>query len=232
MKKVLVVDDEPSIVTLLTFNLEKEGYEVQSADNGKTALDLALTGDFDFILLDLMLPQMDGMEVTRRLRQAQIETPIMMLTAKDDTIDRIVGIELGADDYLTKPFSPREVLTRMKAIQRRIQQPYKQAKDTVMKNGRLVINRQTKQVTMADKNIALTKKEYELLCYFMDHRDTPLDRHTLLENVWGTDFLGESRQVDIHVSHLREKIEDNPKEPKYLKTVRGIGYQMVSQDED
>lgn len=227
MKKVLVVDDEPSIVTLLTFNLEKEGYEVQTADNGQTALDLALTDQFDFILLDLMLPKMDGMEVTRQLRQAQIETPIMMLTAKDDTIDRIVGIELGADDYLTKPFSPREVLARMKAIQRRIQ-PQQSEK---IVNGAITLMPRTKQVIVNQQFIILTKKEYNLLFYFMTHLDQPIDRQTLLEEVWGTHFLGESRQVDIHVSHLRDKIEEDPKKPRYLKTVRGIGYQMVTIDE-
>lgn len=227
MKKVLVVDDEPSIVTLLTFNLEKEGYEVQTADNGQTALDLALTDQFDFILLDLMLPKMDGMEVTRQLRQAQIETPIMMLTAKDDTIDRIVGIELGADDYLTKPFSPREVLARMKAIQRRIQ-PQQSEK---IVNGAITLMPKTKQVIVNQQFIILTKKEYNLLFYFMTHLDQPIDRQTLLEEVWGTHFLGESRQVDIHVSHLRDKIEEDPKKPRYLKTVRGIGYQMVTIDE-
>lgn len=227
MKKVLVVDDEPSIVTLLTFNLEKEGYEVQTADNGQTALDLALTDQFDFILLDLMLPKMDGMEVTRQLRRAQIETPIMMLTAKDDTIDRIVGIELGADDYLTKPFSPREVLARMKAIQRRIQ-PQQSEK---IVNGAITLMPKTKQVIVNQQFIILTKKEYNLLFYFMTHLDQPIDRQTLLEEVWGTHFLGESRQVDIHVSHLRDKIEEDPKKPRYLKTVRGIGYQMVTIDE-
>lgn len=227
MKKVLVVDDEPSIVTLLTFNLEKEGYEVQSTDNGQTALDLALTNEFDFILLDLMLPKMDGMEVTRRLRQAQIETPIMMLTAKDDTIDRIVGIELGADDYLTKPFSPREVLARMKAIQRRLKP--KQSKQ--LTNGAITLIPETKQVTVHQQFLILTKKEYALLFYFMTHLNQPIDRQTLLEEIWGTHFLGESRQVDIHVSHLRDKIEDDPKKPRYLKTVRGVGYQMVTSDE-
>lgn len=230
MKKVLVVDDEPSIITLLTFNLEKEGYEVTTADNGQTALELGKSNEFDFILLDLMLPKMDGMEVTRKLREAQIDTPIMMLTAKDDTIDRIVGIELGADDYMAKPFSPREVLARMKAIQRRMKQtPKKQPQQ--LKNGALTIDESQRQAYKDDKPLSLTRKEYELLVLFMHHLNTPIDRQTLLEKVWGMDFLGESRQVDIHISHLREKIENNPKEPQYLKTVRGIGYQMVIPDE-
>lgn len=223
MKKVLVVDDEPSIVTLLTFNLEKEGYEVTTASEGDKALQLALTEAFDFILLDVMLPGMDGFEITRQLRNQHIQTPIILLTAKDETIDRVLGLEIGADDYVSKPFSPREVLARMKAITRRLP---KETTATLV-NGPLVMKPKEKQVLFHDKSLILTKKEFELLYYFMSHLDHVIERETLLQEVWGASYLGESRMVDIHVSHLREKIETDPKQPQFIQTIRGVGYKMV-----
>lgn len=223
MKKVLVVDDEPSIVTLLTFNLEKEGYTVEQATDGKEGLKLAMDESFDFILLDVMLPHMDGFEITRQLRQNQITTPILLLTAKDDTIDRVLGLEIGADDYVSKPFSPREVLARMKAIQRRIPKE----KETLLSNGPLTLNPKDRKACLNEEPLTLTKKEFELLHYFMTHLDVVIDRETLLQNVWDASFLGESRMVDIHVSHLRDKIEENPKQPHFIQTIRGVGYKMV-----
>ncbi|MEG3032153.1 MAG: response regulator transcription factor, partial [Enterococcus sp.] len=182
MKKVLIVDDEPSIVTLLAFNLEKEGYVVTAATDGNTGLELALTKDFDFIILDIMLPGIDGIEITKRLRQEKKETPILLLTAKDDTIDRILGLEIGADDYLTKPFSPREVLARMKAIFRRMR-PAEKQKNSEIENtddeltgetlqiGTIKADLDNYEVTVNDEKIFLTPKEFELLVYFMKRKD-------------------------------------------------------------
>nr|WP_206856210.1 response regulator transcription factor [Enterococcus sp. DIV1094]MBO0489964.1 response regulator transcription factor [Enterococcus sp. DIV1094] len=229
MKKVLVVDDEPSIVTLLTFNLEKEGYKVTSAADGQEGLDLAVEHSYDFIILDVMLPSIDGIAITQKLRQEKNETPILILTAKDDQVDRIIGLEIGADDYLTKPFSPREVLARMKAIFRRIE-PRKtqpdEAEPEYLSIGQIRADLTNYQVTIEDQPIELTPKEFELLVYFMKRKDRVIDRDTLLDRIWNFDFSGQSRIVDVHVSHLREKIERDPKHPKYLLTVRGFGYKF------
>lgn len=231
MKKVLVVDDEPSIVTLLTFNLEKEGYQVASATDGLDGLQLALSESFDFIILDVMLPSLDGIEIMKRLRQEKIDTPILILTAKDDPIDRILGLEIGADDYLAKPFSPREVIARMKAIFRRME-PRRQEESVLSDGSNLLIvgeiqaNLATYQVEMAGKPIVLTPKEFELLIYFMRRKNHVIDRDTLLNQIWNFDFDGQTRIVDVHISHLREKIEPNPKKPQYLLTIRGFGYKF------
>lgn len=237
MKKVLIVDDEPSIVTLLTFNLEKEGYVVTAATDGNKGLELALTKEFDFIILDIMLPGIDGIEITKKLRQEKKETPILLLTAKDDTIDRILGLEIGADDYLTKPFSPREVLARMKAIFRRMR-PAETQKSAEIENtddeltgeilqiGAIKADLDNYEVTVNNQKIFLTPKEFELLVYFMKRKDRVIDRDTLLDRIWNFDFAGQSRIVDVHISHLREKIEVDPKKPRYLLTVRGFGYKF------
>ena len=213
MKKILVVDDEPSIVTLLTFNLEKEGYQVTSATDGQEALEIALMQSFDFILLDVMLPHMDGIEITKRLRQEKVNTPIIILTAKDDPIDRILGLEIGADDYLSKPFSPREVIARIKAIARRMSQnevqPIDEEKEELVKIGSIEADLSNYQVKVKGEQIFLTPKEFELLVYFMKRKDRVIDRDTLLDRIWHFDFDGQSRIVDVHISHLREKIEDD-----------------------
>lgn len=228
MRKILVVDDEPSILTLLTFNLEKNGYSVTSAKDGLQAYELALTNIFDFIILDIMLPSLDGIEITKKLRQEKIETPILLLTAKDEPIDRILGLEIGADDYLTKPFSPREVLARMKAIFRRTETKTPTVEETsdILTVGKITADTSNYQVTVDGTAITLTPKEFELLLYFMRRKDRVIDRDTLFEQIWHFDFDGQSRIVDIHISHLREKIEDDPKHPQYLKTIRGFGYQF------
>lgn len=231
MKKVLVVDDEPSIVTLLTFNLEKEGYQVASATDGLDGLQLGLSESFDFIILDVMLPSLDGIEIMKRLRQEKIETPILILTAKDDPIDRILGLEIGADDYLAKPFSPREVIARMKAIFRRME-PRRQEESILSDGSNLLIvgeiqaNLATYQVEISGTPIVLTPKEFELLIYFMRRKNHVIDRDTLLNQIWNFDFDGQTRIVDVHISHLREKIEPNPKKPQYLLTIRGFGYKF------
>ncbi|HJF19959.1 MAG TPA: response regulator transcription factor [Enterococcus columbae] len=234
MKRVLVVDDEPSIQTLLRFNLQKEGYEVILADDGKKALELALNETFDFIILDIMLPGLDGMDITKKLRQEKKKTPILILTAKDDPIDRILGLEIGADDYLTKPFSPREVLARMKAIFRRMEPVEITSESTTqtinqleqLKIGEITADLTNYQVYVNQKQITLTPKEFELLVYFMQRKDRVINRDTLLERIWQFDFDGQTRIVDVHISHLREKIEKDPKHPEYLITVRGFGYKF------
>ncbi|CAM2859690.1 response regulator transcription factor [Salinicoccus roseus] len=227
MHKILVVDDEPSIVTLMKFNLEKAGYEVITAEDGRQGLDLSLTEKPDLIVLDLMLPGMDGMDVCKTLRQEKVDTPILMLTAKDEEFDKILGLELGADDYMTKPFSPREVVARVKAILRRTQ--VQQAPDdasSVIKLGALEIHTDTYDVYARGEQLVLTPKEYELLLYLSNHKNKVLSRDQLLNGVWDFHYDGDTRIVDVHISHLREKIEADPKRPAYIRTIRGFGYKL------
>lgn len=230
-KKVLVVDDEESIVTLLEYNLSQAGYEVITAYDGETGLQNAKNENPDFIVLDLMLPKMDGMEVCKELRNDQITTPILMLTAKDDEIDKVLGLELGADDYMTKPFSPREVVARVKAILRRTQNfvnPNGQEEDHIkkIKIGELVILPEQYEVYLHDELLEFTPKEFELLLYLTQNKGRVLTRDQLLNAVWNYDFAGDTRIVDVHISHLREKIEANSKKPQYIKTIRGLGYKL------
>lgn len=225
-EKILIVDDEQSIVTLLKYNLEKSGFETDAAYDGVEALDKAKTDRYDFIILDLMLPGMDGTEVCKALRLEKIETPILMLTAKDEEIDKILGLELGADDYLTKPFSPKEVVARVKAILRRSRKRDDtdiQSKVTV---GDLTIYPQKYEAILGEEMLHFTRKEFELLYYLAQHKGKVLSRDQLLSAVWNYDFAGDTRIVDVHVSHLREKIEPDTKRPKYIKTIRGLGYKM------
>ena len=228
MTKILVVDDEAAISTLLKYNLEENNYDVTVAEDGQTAYQLASQQQFDAILLDLMLPGMDGMTVLKTLRQDKISTPVILVTAKGDEFDRVFGLELGADDYITKPFSPREVVARLKAVLRRSQVDHQVSEEgDVIKIQDLVIDDNKKVVTKADKILTLTPREYELLLYFAQRIGRVIDRETILTAVWGYEFTGESRIVDMHISNLREKIEVNPKSPVLLKTVRGFGYTMV-----
>lgn len=232
MKKVLIVDDEQSIVTLLSFNLEKEGYEVDMAMDGQEGFDMARTNDYDFIILDLMLPKKDGMDVCRELRQEKVETPILMLTAKDDELDTIIGLELGADDYMTKPFSPREVLARMKAIFRRSANAEsagtetKEESDDILEIGELRIFPEKYEVFVRGEPIELTPKEFELLLYMAKRKNRILSREQLLNAIWNYDYTGGTRIVDVHISHLREKIEQDTKKPVYIRTARGFGYKI------
>jgi two-component system alkaline phosphatase synthesis response regulator PhoP len=231
VKKILVVDDEQSIVTLLEFNLQKAGFEVIKTGDGPTAVTLAETEKPDLIVLDIMLPGMDGMEVCKKLRMEKINTPILMLTAKDEEFDKILGLELGADDYMTKPFSPREVVARVKAILRRSgqQQEPKSAgalDEQVITIGQLVIYPEKYEVVFSGNKLELTPKEFELLQYMASHPGRVMTRDQLLNAVWNYDFVGDSRIVDVHISHLREKIEEDTKQPKYIKTVRGLGYKL------
>ncbi|MDQ0256383.1 two-component system alkaline phosphatase synthesis response regulator PhoP [Evansella vedderi] len=228
-QQILIVDDESSIVTLLQYNLEKSGFQVTTAMDGKTAFEKAINGDFDLIVLDIMLPEMDGLEVCKQLRQNKILTPILMLTAKEEEFDKIIGLELGADDYLTKPFSPREVIARIRAILRRTHDQ-KETVENINKNqitiGDLVIYPENHEIYLKGKTIELTQKEYELLLYLGKHQEKVLTRDQLLNAIWNFDFVGDTRIVDVHISHLREKIEANTKKPEYIKTIRGFGYKL------
>lgn len=233
MKKVLLVDDEPSIVTLLAFNLEKDGYEVTTATDGAEGYRLAISNPFDFIILDLMLPSMDGMDICKRLRQEKFDTPIMILTAKDDELEKIIGLELGADDCMTKPFSPREVLARMKAILRRtnkavpsVRQESTEDQTEKIEVGEITIFPQLYEVHVAGDLIEITPKEFELLLYMAKRANRILSREQLLNAIWNFDYAGETRIVDVHISHLREKIEKDTKNPQYIRTVRGFGYKF------
>lgn len=229
MKKILIVDDEPSIVTLLSFNLEKEGYAVSTASDGETGLKKILTSAYDFVILDLMLPKLDGVEVCRRVRQEKVDVPILMLTAKSSEIDKIIGLELGADDYMTKPFSPREVLARMKAIFRRSEHKketdHAPVEETIRFNELEVYPDQF-EVRVNGKKIALTPKEYELLHYLASHPGKVFSREQLLQRVWDFGFEGETRIVDMHISNLREKMERNGTHRRRISTVRGFGYKF------
>jgi len=236
MDKILVVDDEPAIVTLLSYNLKQAGYEVATAMDGEAALALASEQDFTCILLDLMLPKLDGMEVTKRLRQEKVRTPIIIVTAKNDEFDKVFGLELGADDYITKPFSPREVLARIKAVIRRTAPDEAvsaapvtpvPADRAITLIGDLRIDQNKYRVTRNGQNISLTPKEFELLVYFVERDGRVLSRDAILNHVWGYDYASETRIVDIHISHLREKIEVDPKHPQLIRTVRGFGYEFV-----
>lgn len=231
MKKVLVVDDEQSILTLLQYNLRQAGYEVITAMDGEEGRDLTLSEKPDLVVLDLMLPKMDGVEVCKQLRQQRNFTPILMLTAKDDEFDKVLGLELGADDYMTKPFSPREVVARVKAILRRSQiqtEASAQGQDDLEKMviSSLTIFPEQYEAYFEDTLLELTPKEFELLLYLAKNKGRVLTRDQLLSAVWNYDFAGDTRIVDVHISHLREKIERNTKKPAYIKTIRGLGYKL------
>ena len=224
--KVIVVDDEVSIATLLKFNLEQAGFEVETAHDGKSGLKLAEKKDAVLIVLDLMLPEMDGLEVCKRLRQQKVNTPILMLTAKDDEFDKVLGLELGADDYLTKPFSPREVVARVKAILRRSAPQESPVEEDVIQIGDVKIVASNYEVFKQGERLELTPKEFELLAYLAKNKGRVLTRDQLLSAIWNYDFVGDTRIVDVHISHLREKIEPVTKKPTYIKTIRGLGYKM------
>ena len=231
---VLVVEDEKALRETLEYNLRKEGYEVHSVEDGRAALDTARRSKPDLIVLDIMLPGMDGFEVCRILRR-ESSTPILMLTARDDEIDRVVGLEVGADDYLTKPFSMRELMARVKAQLRRSRlieeelarsrAPEESGPD-VLGFGNLKINRTRGEVTLDEQPLQLRPQEYQLLLFFGEHKGQMLSRDFLLERVWGWDFTGDSRTVDVHVRWLRQKIEADPSQPERIVTVRGGGYRF------
>ncbi|WP_182200322.1 response regulator YycF [Paraliobacillus salinarum] len=232
-QKILVVDDEKPIADILKFNLEKEGYEVVCAYDGDEAIRLTDQEKPDLLLLDIMLPNRDGNEVCKEIRKEH-NMPIIMLTAKDSEIDKVLGLELGADDYVTKPFSNREVIARVKANLRRQQQP---ATDNARSNkdiqiGSLVIHPDAYTVTRDGTYVELTHREFELLHYLARHIGQVMTREHLLETVWGYDYYGDVRTVDVTVRRLREKIEDNPSNPLWIVTRRGVGYYLRNPEQE
>lgn len=223
--KILIIEDEQPIAEIIQFNLEKEGYQVIIANNGEDGLKLALSENPDLILLDLMLPGMDGMDVCRLIRQ-QADMPILMLTAKDSEVDKVLGLEMGADDYITKPFSNRELLARVKANLRRRLTHVEASKSQDLVIGDLRINTQMAQVKKRGVEIELTQREYELLLHLVKNYGVVLTREHLLQSVWGYDYFGDVRTVDVTIRRLREKIEDDPSNPTYIITRRGLGYTL------
>ncbi len=225
--RVLVVDDEESIRRLVAFNLEKDGYQVDTARDGEEALQGLALRPPDLLILDLMLPGVDGVEVFRRLRQQGLDVPVIMLTARDEEVDRVVGLELGADDYVTKPFSLRELVARVNAVLRR-HRGYSDQKDSAirLRQGELVVEPRCYRVRRRGQLVSLTPREFELLLYLAQHPGRVMSRDHLLDVLWGFTFVGDTRIVDVHISNLREKVEDDPRHPKLIKTVRGVGYKL------
>jgi DNA-binding response OmpR family regulator len=223
-KKVLVVDDEKLIVKGIRFSLEQDGMEVDCAYDGEEALALAKANAYDMILLDIMLPKMDGFEVCQAIREFS-NMPIVMLTAKGDDMDKILGLEYGADDYITKPFNILEVKARIKAIMRRTtSQPKKEVHTSVIEKGDLRLDTDSRRLFIQGKEVNLTAKEFDLMELLVKNENKVYSRETLLTTVWGADFPGDERTVDVHVRRLREKVEKNPSEPKYIHTKWGVGY--------
>lgn len=228
-KKVLIVDDEPSIVKLVQYNLEKNGYQTVIATDGEQALEKVKQDQPDLLILDLMLPKVDGLEVCRQVRNNNRHLPILMLTAKTEELDKVLGLELGADDYITKPFSPRELVARVKAVFRRmeaIRAEGESEESPLLTIGELTIDTEGYEVRRDNEAVDLTPKEFELLVYLARNRGRVLSRDQLLNAVWDYDYIGDSRIVDVHVSHLRDKLEQDTRKPVYIRTVRGIGYKF------
>ncbi|MDQ7844503.1 MAG: response regulator transcription factor [Armatimonadota bacterium] len=223
--KILVVDDEETMVRSLSTLLAQEGYEVVVAADGVQALDAARAERPDLILLDVMLPGMDGLAVCRQIRSWSV-VPIIMLTAKTAEVDKVVGLEVGADDYVTKPFSSRELVARVKAQLRRAQMQGQYAQQERLAAGDVEIDVGRRQVTVAGKEVAFSPKEFDLLRVLVSHAGRVLGRDFLLNSVWGQDFFGDTRTLDVHIRWLREKIEDNPSKPARIETVHGVGYRF------
>jgi DNA-binding response OmpR family regulator len=231
-EKVLIVEDEPVLQETLAYNLTRQGYLVETAGDGYLALDVARKSQPDLIVLDVMLPGLDGFEVCRILRQ-EMNVPILMLTARDDEIDRVIGLEIGADDYITKPFSIRELMARVKAQLRRVRLLREEAESQtetipkeILRFDNLVIDISRREVLLGDAPLPFKPKEFDLLLFLARHRGQALSRDLLLERVWGWDFSGGSRTVDVHIRWLRAKIEQNPAQPARIVTVRGSGYRF------
>ncbi|MBA2692422.1 MAG: response regulator transcription factor [Rubrobacter sp.] len=220
-RRILLVDDEPSLQKMLQHALEREGFQVQIAGDGEEALEMYSSFEPHLIVLDIMLPKLDGTEVCRRIR-SQSDVPILMLTAKDDEIDRVVGLELGADDYVTKPFAVRELVARVRAIMRRSSVPQGQKPDELNYDG-LKINLPSRRVSVGEGDADLTYTEFELLITLAANPGRVFSRGALLRRVWGDEFRDE-RTVDVHIRHLREKIERDPRNPEFIHTARGVGY--------
>lgn len=224
-KRVLIIEDEVSISDIIKFNLLKEGYEIETAYNGEEGLKKALNLNFDLILLDIMLPHMDGFQVCRKIRESS-NVPIIMLTAKEEEVDKVLGLELGADDYITKPFGMRELIARIKANIRRTEftSDSSDSNNKITNYGNITIDMTKYEVRKNEKPLELTLREFELLKYLAEQENQVFSREQLLEEVWGYEYYGDIRTVDVTIRRLREKVEDDPGEPKYIMTKRGIGY--------
>lgn len=224
--KILVVEDDRTLLDVIKYNLIKEGYEVTTAENGALALEIARKIKPDLVVLDVMLPGMNGFEVCRILRK-ETTTPILIVSAKIEEIDKVVGLEIGADDYVTKPFSMRELLARVSAMLRRsAMSEQKNDSEAILEAGSLKVDIARRKVSVRGEDLALTAKEFDLLVFLLKNKGIVFNRDQLLEKVWGYDYAGDTRTVDVHIRWLRQKIEDDPDEPKVLVTVRGIGYKL------
>jgi two-component system alkaline phosphatase synthesis response regulator PhoP len=221
---ILLVDDEPSIIQLARMYLEREGFQIASANDGEAALEQVARQEPALVVLDVMLPKLDGFEVCRRLRAAQRSVAILMLTARDEDIDKILGLELGADDYLTKPFNPRELVARVKAILRRGERSTKLDDLAPIHLGDLMIDPSRREVRLPAKSLDLRTQEFDLLLTLAEHRGRVLSREQILQKAWGFDFYGQTRTVDVHVAHLRKKLEESSVK---IETVTGVGYKLV-----
>ena len=227
MTSILLIDDDPLITQPLERQLIESGYHVWVAHDGRTGLQFALEKDPVVVILDILMPEMDGWEVCRALR-AQSVVPILMLTALGEEVDRILGLELGADDYLTKPFSTRELIARIRAMLRRIQFERGETKTRSLKIGQVDLNFDTRRVFKGHQELTLRHKEFELLSLLMTNAGQVVTRPVLFDKVWGTDWLGDMRTLDVHIRWLRKKIEEKGRKPRYIQTVRGVGYRFIS----
>lgn len=225
MQKILIVDDEETIVQLIDYNLKNAGFSTITAGNGNDAVSLAKEKKPDLIILDVMLPGIDGFDVVKAIRKFS-SVPVLMLTARTEEFDRVLGLELGADDYLTKPFSTRELIARVKAILRRTSVEPSEEQTKLIKAGSLTIDEESHKVFVNDIEIQLTAKEYELLKLLVTNKGRVFSRDKLLEQLWGYDYFGDTRTVDVHIRHIREKLENHSGDPQCLKTVRGVGYKF------
>lgn len=231
MTTILVVEDEESLAEPLAFLLRKENFEVILAGDGPTALDTFKTNDVDIILLDLMLPGMSGTEVCRQIRKSS-SVPVIMVTARDSEIDKVVGLELGADDYVTKPYSSRELIARIRAVLRRAEEPGGDIEGgeidaenvDILDGGRAIMDVQSHTVTVNGELVSMPLKEFDLLEYLLRNAGRVLTRHQLIDHVWGVDYVGDTKTLDVHIKRLRSKIEEVPKKPQHIVTVRGLGY--------
>lgn len=225
LANILIIDDEPSIVTLIDYHVKTSGHTTNIAYDGSKGLEMASNGVYQLIILDIMLPEMNGFELCEKLRQNRILTPVLMLTAKSTEEDKLYGFKIGADDYLTKPFSPKELIARVQAILRRSGE-YSTNDAKPLRLLDLTIFPQKLEAYLKQTKLNLTSKEFELLLYLVRHKGQPMSREQLLKNVWEYDFIGESRIVDVHIGKLREKIEADVKQPTYIKSIYGVGYKM------
>ena len=228
-KRILLVDDEPLIIKGLKYTLEQEGYETLAAYDGEEALEVFFANTVDLVLLDVMLPKLDGIQVCQRIRESS-NVPIIMLTAKGEDMDKILGLEYGADDYMTKPFNILEVKARIKSILRRASQPVAAEKKKIIRVRDLEVNIVNRSVTLGGKEVRLTAKEFDLLQLFINNRGKVFSREAMLETVWKYDYMGDARTVDVHIRRLREKIERNTSQPEFIFTKWGVGYYFTDKD--